>query len=254
MQRVCVQCKSSFEVTDADLAFYDKVSPVYAGQKFPIPPPTHCPECRQQRRLAVCNEFNLYPDTCDLCQKEMISQFKPGAPFPVYCRECWHSDRWDPCSYGRDVDFSRPIFEQFKQLWRDVPAQNLLIEGTNVNSEYIHYAGFAKNCCLIMHADFCEDCEYGYGFKKNTSCVDGFYNLHCELCYDCVDIHSCYELRGCQDCIHCSSSAFLRDCIGCQHCFLCVGLREKEYCFENEQLNKEQYEEKVRGIDLGSYQ
>ena len=36
--------------------------------------------------------------------------------------------------------------------------------------------------------------------------------------------------------------------------FLCVGLRQKQYCFENEQLTKEEYEKKTmalaRGLDL----
>lgn len=83
--------------------------------------------------------------------------------------------------------------------------------------------------------------------------MDGFYNLSCELCYDCVDVHKSYGLKGCQDCINCHSSAFLRDCIGCKNCFLCVGMREKEYCFKNEQLTKEEYEKRISEIDLGSY-
>ncbi|MEK7673192.1 MAG: hypothetical protein AAB373_04885 [Patescibacteria group bacterium] len=186
-------------------------------------------------------------------QKKTITEHPPESNKVIYCRECWFSDKWDPLSYGQEVDFTRPIFDQLKELWQKVPAQNLLIEGTNLNSEYIHYAGFAKNCYLIMHADYCEDCYYGYGFKKTTSCVDGFYNLGCELCYDCVDINSCYGLKGSQDCINCNSSAFLRDCIGCKNCFLSIGLRNKEYYFLNQQLNKEDYEEKMSKIDLGSY-
>ena len=104
-----------------------------------------------------------------------------------------------------------------------------------------------------MHADFCENCYYGYGFKKDISCVDGFYNMHSELCYYCIDIHKCYNLKACQDCIQCASSAFLRDCIGCKNCFLCVGLRNKEYFFENKQLTKEEYKARMAQIDLGSY-
>ncbi|MSR86822.1 hypothetical protein EXS70_01465 [Candidatus Peribacteria bacterium] len=254
MKQSCRHCSQPFEVTQDDLDFYDRVSPVFAGKKCPIPPPTHCPDCRQQRRLAQCNERNFYSAKCGLCGKNALTEQPPHNNKVIYCRECWHSDKWDPSTYGRDVDFSRPFFEQCKELWRAVPAENLLNEGTNENSDYIHYAGFAKNCYLIMHADFCEDCYYGYGFKKNTSCVDGFYNLSCELCYDCVDIHSCYGLKGSQDCVNCSSSAFLRDCVGCKNCFLCAGLREKEYCFENMQLGKEQYEAKIAAIDLGSHQ
>ncbi|MEI7510780.1 MAG: hypothetical protein WCJ84_01340 [Candidatus Peregrinibacteria bacterium] len=251
--KTCSKCQTPFEVTNEDRAFYDKISPVFNGVKYAIPEPTLCPECRQQRRLAIVNERFFYPAKCGLCEKKIITEQPPENNKVIYCRECWHSDKWDPCDYGRDFDFSKSFFEQIKDLWKTVPVQNLLTEGTNENSEYIHYAGFAKNCYLVMHTDFCEDCYYGYGFKKNTSCVDGFYNLSCELCYDCVDIHSCYGLKGCQDCINCSSSAFLKNCIGCKNCFLCVGLRNAEYYFMNQKLTKEEYESQIKTLDLKSF-
>ncbi len=253
MTAACVSCKESFLITDDDVAFMDRVSPVIAGKKCSIPPPTHCPDCRQQRRLSIMNERFFYSAVCGLCGKSTLTEQPTHSKKMVYCRECSHGDRWDPCEYGREFDFTRPFFDQMKDLWDAIPVQNLLNAGTNVNSDYIHYAGFAKNCYLIMHADFCEDCYYGYGFKKNTGCVDGFYNLSCQWCYDCVDVNSCYGLKGCQDCINCSASSFLRDCVGCKHCFLCVGLRDKEYCFENRQLTKEQYEAEMKTFDLGSY-
>ncbi|MBU1911075.1 hypothetical protein KKG16_01530 [Patescibacteria group bacterium] len=121
VQTTCTQCGSSFEITEDDLTFYEQVSPVFPSttirtgndKKYLIPPPKCCPDCRQQRRLAMCNEQNLYNSSCDLCKKEMISQFQPNQTFPVYCRDCWHSDKWDTLSYGRDYDFSKPFFEQF---------------------------------------------------------------------------------------------------------------------------------------------
>ncbi len=254
MQKNCSNCKQSFDITDVDLKFYDQVSPIFNGQKYVIPSPTHCPNCRQQRRLALANERFFYSSKCELCDQKVLTEQDPRQGKTVYCRECWHSDQWDPRDYGREVDFNRPIFEQFQELWNDVPTQNLLIEGINENADYIHYAGFSKNCYLIMHADFCEDCSYGYGFKKNKSCIDGFYNLQCELCYDCVDINQCYGLTGSQDCFNCSSSAFLRDCVGSKNCFLSVGLRNKEYVFENKQLTKEEYKKKMAEIDLGDHE
>ncbi len=250
----CSSCSAPFEITDGDLAFYDSVSPVFDGKKCAIPAPTHCPDCRQQRRTAIVNERNFYTCSCGLCGKRTMTEHPPHENRTVYCRDCWFSDKWDASTYGRDADFSRPILPQIQELISVVPRMNLLAEGTNVNSDYIHYAGYAKNCYLIMHADFCEDCYYGYGFKKNTGCVDGFYNLSCQFCYDSVDVHSCYGLKGCQDCVNCSSSAFLRDCVGCKNCFLSVGLRNKEYVFENKQLTKKEYEAAMSKIDLGSYQ
>ncbi len=55
----CITCGAGFEVTDEDMQFYDKLSPVIGGEKFQIPPPKMCPSCRQQRRLAFRNERKL---------------------------------------------------------------------------------------------------------------------------------------------------------------------------------------------------
>ena len=84
MTQSCRSCKEAFEITDSDLAFYDKVSPVFAGKKEPIPPPTLCPRCRRRRRLVWRNEHALYNDTCDACGKDMISVYSPDKSFTVY--------------------------------------------------------------------------------------------------------------------------------------------------------------------------
>ena len=45
-----------------------------------------------------------------------------------------------------------------------------------------------------------------------------------------------------------SKQLFLIDCTSCKNCFGCIGQKHKEYMFLNEQLSKEEYEEKTRGI------
>ena len=252
MQRSCRQCETAFEITQDDLDFYEMVSPKFGETTCLLPAPTHCPDCRQQRRLAINNERFLYPGTCGMCRKRTPTEHPSHAHQPIYCRECWHSDRWDARSFGRDFDFNRPFFGQWKELKRATPAQALSLQGTNENSEYTHLAGDCKNCYLIMHADHNEDCYYGYGVKHCKSCVDAYNNFYCELCYDSIDCHRCYGLVSCQDCINCAASAFLRDCVGCTNCFLCIGARNKTYCFENKQFSKEEYGAKMLEINTGS--
>src|SRR3989338_9015406 len=102
MQKTCTNswCGQSFEITDEDLAFYDKISPVIAGKKYPIPPPTKCPDCRQQRRLGHANERHLYQGSCRLCDKRTLTQYPPTSPQPYYCPSCWHSNRWNAQQYS----------------------------------------------------------------------------------------------------------------------------------------------------------
>ena len=44
----CQNCKKDFIIEPDDFGFYEKIK---------IPPPTFCPECRMQRRLAWRNDF-----------------------------------------------------------------------------------------------------------------------------------------------------------------------------------------------------
>lgn len=61
----CRRCQKSFDMSDEDIKFYEKISPTFNGTKFAIPSPTLCPACRGMRRLSFRNERNLYKRTCD---------------------------------------------------------------------------------------------------------------------------------------------------------------------------------------------
>ena len=95
----CKHCGASFPITDKDLEFYDKVSPVFAGKKYQIPTPAFCPDCRQQRRLSFRNERKLYKRKCDLTGKDIISIYSPDKVYTVYEQSEWWSDKWDPLDY-----------------------------------------------------------------------------------------------------------------------------------------------------------
>ncbi len=240
----CTNCKQQFPIYPEDQSYYNRIQ---------VPEPTWCPPCREMRRMAWCNEGTLYNRNCDLTGKPIISEYSPENPRLVYSVQAWWSDGWDPLMYGRDFDFNRPFFEQFHELELSVPHQGVQMDSGSVNSDYTHYAGRNKNCYFIFHADFNEDCYYGYGIKKAKDCIDNHYCHESELCYECTDVQKCHDLKWSQDCTNCASSALLRDCVSCMDCFMCVGLRNKKFCFLNQQLTEEQYREKMRGINTGSW-
>ncbi|MFA6024355.1 MAG: hypothetical protein WC777_04040 [Candidatus Gracilibacteria bacterium] len=245
MQKTCKNCSQAFEIMEEDRAFYSRID---------VPEPTWCPPCREMRRMAWCNEGILYNRKCDLTGKAIVSEFSPKNPRKVYSVQAWWGDDWDPLTYGKDFDFNRPFFDQFRELELVVPHQCVQIESGDINSEYTHQAGQNKNCYFIFHATFAEDCYYGYGVKKSKDCVDTHYCHGSELCYECVDVKDSNDLAWCQDCTGCSSSSFLRDCVGCMDCFMCVGLRNKKYCFLNEQLSEEAYKNLIKDLNTGSHQ
>lgn len=245
MKKSCQNCSQEFEITSEDTVFYKNIG---------VPEPNWCPPCREMRRMAWCNEGVLYQRKCDQTGKPIISELSAENPRKVFSVQAFWSDDFNPLEYGRDFDFNRSFFEQFHELELSVPHQCVQIESSDINSEYTHQAGQNKNCYFIFHATFAEDCYYGYGVKKAKDCMDVHYCHGSELCYECIDVKNCNDLAWCQDCISCGSSAFLRDCVSCVDCFMCVGLRNKNYCFMNEQLSKEEYQERIKKIDTGSYE
>lgn len=235
---VCKNCVEEFEIDSDDLLFYEKMD---------VPHPTHCPDCRRQRRFSCRNERNLYSRACDLCEKKIISVFPAETQYTVYCTDCWWSDKWDSATYAKDFDFGKSFFEQFSLFEKSIPHFALFQEGEQENCQYINHGVGNKSCYLALCA-FCEDVYYSHSAGKSRSCMDCTKIFDCELCYECVDCIKGYKLLFSQGCNNCSSSFFLKDCIGCHDCFCCSGLRNQKYVFENKQLSKEEYEKKLENM------
>lgn len=249
MSKTCRQCAEQFKITAQDLEILDKVSPVIGGQKQPIPPPSLCPDCRKQRRIAFRNEQNIYSRTCDLCKADIISIYSPDKPLTVYCSKCWWGDGWDPLQYGKDFDFNRPFFDQFKELTTRVPVPPNMVF-TSENCEYCGFCVNSRNSYLSNRVGDSEDILYSYLTIRSQNCTDCYNVIDCQLCYECVDCWNCYNTIYSRLCKTTSDSAFCYDCIGCKNCFGCVGLRNAQYYFFNEKCTPEEYKEKVRALEL----
>ncbi len=247
--KTCTKCQQSFAIRDEDRIFYDQVSPIIGGQKYSIPDPTHCPDCRHQRRLAFRNERNLYWRTCDGTGERILSVFHPDRSIKAYKVDYWYSDAWDPLEHGRDFDFSRPFFEQFKELIYDVPQLSRSVTA-NENCDYVNQCGWCKDCYLVFEANDNQDCMYGNYISESKDCVDGTMVINSQLCYECVTVIGSYNLNYSIQSGNCSDSWFLLSCRACRDCFGCVNLTNKQYCFFNEQLSKEEYEKRMSQIDL----
>ena len=243
MQKTCKECQLTFEITNSDLEFYEKLSPVILGKTYPLQLPTHCPQCRQQRRVAQGNQLHLYQRRCDLTGAMMISNFHESAPYKVYAQKEWHEGKWDAFQYGKNFDFTRSFFDQFADLSLTVPrpAMHRAFQ-YDENADYTNYAGKNKNCYLIFDSDENRDCYFSYSINSSESCVDCYRARACELCSDCIDCENCYNSNFLQDCNNCSESMFLKNCIGCMHCIMCSNLNNKEYFVENKQVTKEQFQ------------
>ncbi len=222
-------------------------------KKFPDEPePSYCVPCGHKRRLLFRNGRNLYRRKCDFTGDPIISIYAPEKPYTVYKADVWWSDKWDPLSYGRDIDWNRPFFEQLCELQLKVPRLAL----TNIkaeNSDYCNMTQGNRNCYLIFGGDFNEDCMYGTFGMHNKNISDSDTSNHNERCYFLGDSYHCYDTSFGFDSQNCSSCAFISDCIGCSDCILGTNLVKKSYCIRSKQLTKEEYEKQKQELLSGSY-
>jgi hypothetical protein len=136
-------------VTDKDLEFYDKISPIFGGKKYALPSPTLSPEERQRRRFAWRNEKKLYHRKCNKTGNQIISIYSPEKDYTVYDHRIWWSDEWSAFDYGVKFDFNREFFEQFDGLMHRVPLLSIYNLDSE-NSDYTNFAGYNKNCYLTF--------------------------------------------------------------------------------------------------------
>lgn len=242
MMKNCHQCATKFEITDEDLKFYDQISPVFAGKKYQVPPPQLCPQCRQQRRLAMRNERKLYNRKSDLTGKQIISMFSKDKPLKVYDQSEWWADPADYIEYGRDFDFSKTFSEQLKALYEAVPHVSLTTKNVE-NSYYTNFALNQKNSYLIFGGSDDQDCMFGKFVITSKDCIDNLSIFSCELCYEGIASEGCYNCRFITDSKNCFDCTMVENCQSSKNCIACFGLKSKEYCYLNEYVGKAKFME-----------
>ncbi len=238
----CQNCKQDFTIESEDFNFYEKIK---------VPPPTWCPECRLIRRLVWRNEHSLFrrpngaPDSSD----SVISIYHPDAKITAYEKEMWWSDKWDPCNYGVDFDFSRSFFEQFKELMERVP-HIALFDSKSTNARFCNMTVEMKDSYLVSATWASEDSMYSNRLWHCKFTHDSYICFATEFGYEnvyCSDSSRLFFSRESEGCL---DSYFLYDSRNCSNCILSTNLRNKSYCIENIQYTKEEFFKKKAELGL----
>lgn len=247
--KTCQNCSQQFTIEPDDFGFYEKIG---------VPPPTWCPDCRYQRRLAWRNNLSFYSRKCELCSNPVVTLYSPESKIVVYCNKCWWSDKWDQKSYAMEYDFSKSFFEQFNELMHKVPHLATVNDNgiASVNCEYSHDCWFAKNCYMTFFAWKVENVLYSTymvgGTKDAVDCLNILEQSN--WLYECITCHESHRLKYSEHSRACSDSAFLYDCRDCSNCFMSAGLRHKKYYFKNKQYSKEEYERIIAEYRLDTFE
>jgi len=203
------------------------------------------------RRFAWRNERHLFRRK-DSEGKTQFCGLHEEIPATVYDLDFWNSDGWDPMAYGRDYDFSRPFFEQFKEFLYAVPwpAKSIV---RMVNSEYCDQNSDAKNAYLCFNGSGVENSAYIVSGIEVKESFDLYEARHTELSYESYMADESHRVLFSVNCEECSDVRFSKNLMGCMNCFGCVNLRNKSYYIFNEPYSKEAYAEYLAQFDFGSY-
>ncbi len=239
----CQNCKKDFTIELEDFNFYEKMK---------VPAPTFCPECRLFRRLIWRNERIFFRRPESLTGKEVFSGFPPQAKITVYDIEYWKSDAWDALDYGKEYDFSKSFFEQFKELIYQVPWPSRAISNL-VNSDYSNQADYLKNTYLVHNSGYVENSAYVVRGHNTKDSFDILESDEVELAYDSTFFTGGFKIFYCFDCVDCHDIWLSKDLHGCSNCVGCAGLRGKNYCIFNKQYTKEEYAIELEKLNLNTY-
>ncbi len=219
-------------------------------KKFYVPPSPYSPKARLWHLAAIGWSayqwwWNKHPET----GQPILSYVHPASGIKVLPDTEWFAK--DFSDTYLTPSFERSVFDQFRELQLKVPVnatrnvkepENSIasVSAGDVNS-YFAQASRSRNCVYV--AD-CMDAE---------DCVE---------CSACENIRECYRVSHCQrmfrcgfanECMDCQTSSFIFDCRNCEFCFGATNKRNKKYLWWNEQLTKEEWEQRIATIKPSSY-
>jgi len=241
---ICKECQSSFNLFEEDIKMY---------RLLRAPPQKICPNCRQQRRLAFMNYSYVFRRTCQAPghSEKVISLMSPSMPWIGYDLDYYNSDAWSSLEHNQEVKIDQDFLGQYYDLLKKNPHPLIRRRTDCVNSEYSFSGGNLKDCYYVFGSWNSENVMYSTAAFNSRDVVDSYYTGFVEGGYNNVLTKKCSQCTNIFFSNDCIASDFLYDCRNCLNCFGCVNLRNKSYCFFNEQLSKSEYETKRKEIDLG---
>ncbi|MEK9181855.1 MAG: hypothetical protein AAB786_02430 [Patescibacteria group bacterium] len=173
-------------------------------------------------------------------------------PWVTYDHETYYSDAWDPFSYGKEVKNDKSFLDQFLDLLKVIPQPGVRRGENSPNSNYSFYGKDMKDCFYVFGGRRSEDVMYSSSIYDSKHVADSYFVKKVDTAYDSIRTTDSYNVKYAYFSSNCIDCDFIFDCRNCQNCFSCVNLRNKNYCWFNEQLSKEEFQKRKSEVDLGS--
>ena len=132
MIKSCKILNREFKISKEEQEFFDRNLPVKGFR------PSYSAQARAMIRMAWRNDRTFFKRKCSSSGKDLISIHPADSKYPVFHPDIWWSDRWDAKDYAQELDFEKPFFEQWFELFNKVPKKSIDL----VNCENCYYCNY----------------------------------------------------------------------------------------------------------------
>lgn len=239
-RRTCSETGEEFDIPEHIFDAY---------KKRRVPLPTIAPHIRFRRQRAHMGGIELFMRTT-VDDKPIVSMYDPDSPALLMDNGDWHADSFDAMKYGQDIDPHTSFFEQWKQFSKTVPRPAIETDINSQNCNWSLYELRFKDSYATYGGVECDDIMYGDMCLWSSHAADVTNIVRSEWIYDATNVDESSHVLFSENCTACLESYFCFGCGNCSNCFGCVNLKNRQYCFFNKQLTKEEYEAHLSKIDL----
>ncbi len=238
--RVCTETGESFNISPKDIEMFKLLR---------VPPPTTVWWAAIRKQRAFLAGYDLFRRPA-MNGADVVTYYDPDSPARILSKNEWQGDQFNPLEYGASVDPQLPFFEQWMNFSYRVPRPSIIQYGRNENSEWCSYAFDYKDCYGSYAGLDVEDAVYSdsNGWCKHV--LEILSSGWCEFSYDSACCMRSSRLLFCERCEDSMNLSFCLGCRNCSDCFGCSNLKNKKFCFLNEQLTEEEYKKRIAEIDL----
>src|SRR3990167_4099042 len=237
-ERTCSLTGQKWEMTDEEIGWY---------KKFNVPPSTVAPLARLKQLAGFAAGISIWWKPHAKTGQPILSFIHPDNPFQVLPDKEWFGEdyldnfRWS---------VSDPFFARFRELAFSIPVGAMRDDGSSINCIGVDLLD-AQDCYMTFGSGDMKRVLYAYMTGMNSEdCVDAVNTGGSRESFALNWCDGMYKCAYAFDCNACLSSAFIFGCEDCEFCFGATNKSHKKYLWFNEQLSREEWEERRSKVDL----
>ncbi|MEK7665374.1 MAG: hypothetical protein AAB337_00655 [Patescibacteria group bacterium] len=240
-ERTCALTGQTWEMTDEEIGWY---------KKFNVPPSKLAPITRLRQLSGFASGVSIWWKAHAITGKPILSFVHPDNPFHVITDKEWFGNDY---VNGYRWNSSDLFFDQFRKLALSIPVGALRDDGSNINCIGVDLIG-AQDCYMAFGCGDAKRLMYGYmSGTDSEDCVDFVNSGRSRECFSVnlsTVLFACTYAFNSHASLHCT---FIFDCRDCEFCFGATNKRHKKYLWFNEQLTKEEWQERRANVDLSRW-